>query len=326
MLNIKKNQSILVRRQKTILRNGEAASIEMQEERILSLSRGFMGIIPLKCDLGSFFYLDLNDDIVARHLLALGAFGYERGSAAAWTILAREAALVIDIGAFTGYFTLLAAKLANAKNIIAVEANPLNYQRLRENMNINNVSALAINKALVPAESQENGNGYIEIKYNSKLSSLDAGGFANHAKAHLIAAKSTKQDTYQIDTVTINSLLKDNAMQHKQEQLLLAKVDVEGLEEELLNGFLEAKKTNFVVIIELLNEEGFNNIKHILSSQSVDYSIFFIDEGALRIRDVGLAKYREFKRKGSRNFIICSADKKQHIATLNLSDFLRVAE
>jgi FkbM family methyltransferase len=326
MINIKKNQEILSRRLQTILRNGEEVSIKIMEERLSSLGSGFMGIIPLKCGLGSFYYMDLGDDIVARHLLALGVFGYERGTAAAWTALAREADLVLDIGAFTGYFTLLADRLSKAKKIIAVEANPLNYQRLRENLLINNSSAQVINRALVPAGSSDGSSACIEVKYNSRLSSLDAGGFANHPRADLIAAKSTKEDFYRIDTLAIDALLSDNSSWCSNDRFLLVKLDVEGLELELLDALLDCKRSSFIAIIELLSDNAFRAAWHLLASRHGDYSIFYVDESALSIRSVDCDGYREFKRRGSRNFVICSSDSKHRVVSLDLSSFLEISE
>ena len=119
MLDIVSNQQILKGRQQTIFRGGKIQTDAQKSNKqgILSKYRklGFFGIIPCHCKSGIYYYLHLNDDNVAEHLLSFGCFGYERATAALFTKLSGNADIVLDLGSFTGYYSILSKKFGNAK-------------------------------------------------------------------------------------------------------------------------------------------------------------------------------------------------------------------
>jgi FkbM family methyltransferase len=80
-----------------------------------------------------------------------------------------DPACVIDVGAYTGLFTLLAHR-AGATEIVAVEPNQKSCTRIRENANLNGCNLTLIEAAASDAE----GAGYVEVRDAARtgLSSL----------------------------------------------------------------------------------------------------------------------------------------------------------
>lgn len=326
MLKPSSNRKILKElRPKTILSNGEIETAEKIESRKDVLSRyrkkQFFGILPCKCKLGTYYYLHLDDDNVAESLLAFGCYGYERATAAIFTQLSKEADLVLDLGSFTGYYSVLAGRLGKAKNIVSIEANPLNYQRLKDNLKINGLRVHAFNNALVPsADTTE----YIDIKFNSKLRVLDTGGFVDHEANEVAIAKKNKLDTYSIKTISMQKILAEVPFP-KVSSYILAKIDIEGLEVPISAELIDRYPNNLVAIVEIIFESTYTKLKDFIRL-SDSFVLAYINEDKLSIVDVADSSWHEFRVKGSRNLLICSRRIWDKIEPLSISEFLSLAE
>ena len=326
MLKPASNREILRElRPKTLLSNGEivtAAQIGSRQDILSSYrKKKFFGILPCKCKLGTYYYLHLNDDNVAESLLAFGCYGYERATAAIFTKLSKEADLVLDLGSFTGYYSVLAGRLGRAKNIVSIEANPLNYQRLKDNLKINGLRVHSFNNALVPSTDAIE---FIDIKFNSKLGVLDTGGFVAHEANDVATMKKNKLDTYSIKTTSVQKIL-DEVNFSEVSSYILAKIDIEGLEVpislELINGYPD----NLVAIIEIIFEATYISLKDFVRF-SDSFVLAYIDEDNLAITDVTESSWHEFRVKGSRNFLIISRNVWNKVEPLNIREFLSSAE
>ena len=326
MLNIASNRKVLnEQRQKTILSNGEVQTAEQIAKRqdILTSYRNqqFYGIIPCKSKLGTYYYLNLNDDNVAEHLLAFGCYGYERATAAIFTKLSKNADIVLDLGSFTGYYSILAGRLGKAKNIVAIEANPLNYQRLKDNIKINGLHVQTFNNALVPtADTHE----FIDIKFNSKLRVLDTGGFVDHESNDVANAKKNKLDTYSIKTTSIQKLLNE-ASCPEISNYILAKIDIEGLEIPITTELFLQHPNQLIAIVEIIFESTFHKFRESIKSAR-PLIIAYINEEKLTMTNVTACTWHEFRSMGSRNFLICASKTWDDIKSLNIREYLSFAE
>ncbi len=103
--------------------------------------RGFVDVSG--CQGGDFVMFSNNDDRVA---LSLGWTGeYLPASTRLWQALCTNATLILDLGAGTGYFSLLAARAAPAADIVCFEQQSGDFSRLELNIESNaarNVRAL----------------------------------------------------------------------------------------------------------------------------------------------------------------------------------------
>lgn len=137
----------------------------------------------------------------------------------------RDPACVIDVGAYTGLFTLLAYR-AGAHEIIAVEPNDESYARIQANLALNKATATLLNAAV----SDHEGPGHIEVRDEQRtgLSSL---------------AKLTKDRTAQPTTLLTVDLIP------REQQVALIKIDVEGHELRVLQGAHDTLKTEHPTLI-----------------------------------------------------------------------------
>jgi FkbM family methyltransferase len=307
------------------MKSGSKLSINEEEALLKSVqsAQGFVGIIPLRCKLGEYYFLNLDDDHVAEHLFWLGCFGYERSSAVLFTHLAMEADYVLDLGSYSGYFSVLSSVLANNSNTFAVEANPLNFHRLCENLRINGSDAAPYHCALTPSsDTQET----IKIFYDANLRVLDTGSFALHELAEIIPQKRNKRHSFIVPAISFPSLMKELSIpvSKKNESYALIKLDVEGLEAPLLSdiaGFFSDSK--FIVLIEILTVEAYKSILSVVHSHH-DLSIAYINEHE---QEISLRDHSEYSRqKGSRNFILGSKRLIQNICNLSPGKLLEKFE
>ncbi len=113
--------------------------------------RGFVDVAG--CAGGDFVLFSNNDDPISLSIAWTGE--YMPASSRLWQALARDATWILDVGASTGYFTLLAARAAPAADIICFEPLTRNFSRLQLNLALNdvrNVRALDADKINVDAE------------------------------------------------------------------------------------------------------------------------------------------------------------------------------
>lgn len=84
---------------------------------------------------GDFVMFHNNDDPVALHVGWLGEF--QSATSRLWQQLCGGAAAVADVGAGSGYYTLLAARAATKARVFAAESVPEQFSRLQLNCSLN---------------------------------------------------------------------------------------------------------------------------------------------------------------------------------------------
>lgn len=159
---------------------------------------------------------------------------FESESIAEW-VSALDGGSVIDVGAYTGLYSLVAAKFG--AKAYAIEPNGDVFKRLNENIELNKANIVTINKAA----SDSPGVCSMQLSRSTKLTS---GG-------KLISGSG-------INVITIDSLCIDDAR--------AIKIDVEGHECEVLTGAkMTIEKCSPVIITEALTESAYREQRDILS-------------------------------------------------------------
>ena len=157
----------------------------------------------------------------------------------------RESDVFADIGANVGTYTILASKVVGAKTI-CVEPVPETYEKLSRNIRINaiedKVNALCC--------------GIGEIENNSGIRFI-----ADQDTTNRVAPPEYAGKTVSVPIKTLDSALRN-------QEVFLWKIDVEGFEEQVLSGGLNAIKSPNLKAIEIegdtkavrktLEECGFN--------------------------------------------------------------------
>jgi FkbM family methyltransferase len=191
-----------------------------------------MGVATLEIDGLQVKLIEADDRIVfhAQHPEHSGS--YEPDSLALWAKLIEPGMMVLDVGAYTGLYSIIAA-LRGAK-VIALEPMPANFWRLRVNAARNKV------KLAVIAAAVSDHEGTATLHYNPKVplttgASLEE-GIAKHAEALVVKC------------ITIDSLgLQD---------LAAMKIDVEWHEPCVLAGAMQTiERCRPVLLIETLDKD-----------------------------------------------------------------------
>lgn len=150
---------------------------------------------------------------------------FEASSLSIWGEVAKRGGVLIDIGAYSGVYSIKAAQ--NGATVYSLEPNEAIFKRLNENAALNNVKINSI---------------------NAGAASSCRPGFLAKSFAHSSAAKVSDEGA-PIQLLTVDSLALENVG--------AIKIDVEGLELEVLTGALETiKASKPLIITEALDKES----------------------------------------------------------------------
>ena len=182
--------------------------------------------------------MDTRDRTVTRLLYAFGEYvPFET------TLLARilkPGFTFIDIGANTGYYTLLAAQAVGERGkVFAFEPHPFNAEILPRNVRLNNLSNVVVQqKALSSGEDEV-------MLYLSSINAGDHWIYDGHDDDFYNADK--KRSQIRVRAVSLDQYLKGHAS-----GVDVIKMDVQGVEIDVLRGMLGtlASNENLVLMAE----------------------------------------------------------------------------
>jgi FkbM family methyltransferase len=180
----------------------------------------------------------------------------------------KEADIVVDIGAHVGKYTIIASKMVGSKGkVIAIEAHPVNYDTLKQNIVINKLTnVISLNYAVHSKETMvklyESGQEEGFTIYNTIMSE------------RTITPRNQKY--IEVKANTLDSLLLQNGIN----QVNWIKIDVEGAEYEVLKGatniLSSSKDISLLIEIHNLgatNKNFYDAIIHLLESKN--YKLLF---------------------------------------------------
>lgn len=220
---------------------------------------------------------------------------WEKESLKLWIELSKISNTIIDVGAYSGIYSLVSATINSDAKIYAFEPMEHNYNLLSENIKLNNFKIEKVNKAC----SNFNGKATVYIrKDQTYVTSVTVN--------KSLLAPTTPQNSILIETVS----LEDYILKHKLSNIDLIKIDVETHEAEVLEGLGSIlDKYRPTLLIEVLNDEVGKSIQNIITD--MEYLFFDVDENS------GIKQVYEIKKSSYFNYLICQ----RHIAKyLNLLD------
>jgi FkbM family methyltransferase len=137
-----------------------------------------------------------------------------------------QGSTIIDIGSNTGFFSILASKLCGEGKVYSIEAYPLNFKKLKKNIEINSI------RNIEPFNFFIGSSNNIRKLGISNENEGNCGGYTNDLDKKII----------EVQGKTLNNLIKENQIG----KIDFMKVDCEGAEYE---------------IFETLGNKTFENIK-----------------------------------------------------------------
>ena len=158
----------------------------------------------------------------------------------------KDGDIVIDVGAHIGPYTLKASKRVGSNGrIIAIEADPENFDILKRNIQLNKLTnVIALNYA---AYSKED-------KIRLYLLKVDKSSYTKYNTVMIDRAEYYNEKSFvEVEANTLDYLLQSNGI--PVEQVNWIKIDVEGAEFDVLKGAknILSKSTNISLLIEIHN-------------------------------------------------------------------------
>jgi FkbM family methyltransferase len=221
----------------------------------------FKGVFELSVD-NLNFKLASYGNTIENELFWLGASGWEGRATSAWKKLSEQSAVIFDIGANTGLYSLIGAIANPSASVFAFEPLTEVMSRLKRNLELNKVKVNACQMAL----SNEDGHGKIFALYT--ISGTFDQATLNETKYQ---GPAVRYET--VKKRRLSSFIEDNAIA----RVDLMKIDVETFEPQVLLGmghYLQLYAPT--VLLEILNENVATAVT--MAIAGIDYQYYKIDE------------------------------------------------
>jgi FkbM family methyltransferase len=169
-----------------------------------------------------------------------------------WAVLCEDAAVALDVGAYTGFYSIVAAKLGC--EVWAFEPHPGNRERLKANVMLNGEAVRLVEAALGNPKS---GHECVAFSYNSRMPFSSGGAIIGCEHVSPVASRNEKipVDLYRMDNWCFTDVG-------------AVKIDVEGAELDVLWGGVETLRRNAPgLIVELLGDAARRDVGEWLKGQ-----------------------------------------------------------
>lgn len=219
---------------------------------------------------------------------------WEKKTRQIWSYVSRQSDTILDIGANTGIFAILAKTYQPKAKVHAFEPQPNVFRVLEKNSQINDYDIQSHPLALsdINGEMPFYNTGYSTFKYNNTThGSLNKKWRTEHQ--HSILVKVERLD-YFLDRIKCG-------------KVDLIKIDVETFEFEVLKGYGEKlRKDRPIIFLEIQNSEIGKKIQQLF--QSIDYLYYLINEenGIYPIEELGRSTNQHHL-----NYLLCPQEKKK---------------
>lgn len=246
----------------------------------------FRGVIEVPLPTGGSFVIRHHGFTVENSLFWEGLTGgWEGKSLELWLRLCQSSSTIVDVGANTGVYALVARAANPRARVAAVEPVARVFERLVENVRLNHADILC----LPLAASDKDGTDVIFDQPTEHTYSVTVG--------RNMEADGVPVQRVEIQVARLDSL----AEQHQLGDVDLIKIDVETHEPEVLRGarsLLERRRPS--LLIEILSDEVGRAVEAELSG--LGYRYFHVDER------VGARPVERLSRTEFYNFLICQPE------------------
>mgnify|MGYP001165672269 FL=1 len=202
-------------------------------------------------------FLGGNDDGVA--LRCFWNNHYEKKTLEIWAKLSVVEGIILDIGAHSGIYSLVANKSIQKGAVLSFEPHYLNFSRLNLNLRANSISTKSIFMNAVGAKNET-----LPFSVNQDSNYLTSGGKIGKFK---------KKTSTPIQVLAIDNILDVTAKKN----VKIIKIDVEGHEYECLLGMKQTLiESHPIIFFECMSLSNNSEIEIFLNE--LEYTIFSIDD------------------------------------------------
>jgi FkbM family methyltransferase len=254
----------------------------------------FKGIIKIMTGESSFFRIYHHGFEIENSLFWEGVQGgWEKESVNLWKKLSKGSAVVFDIGANTGVFSLITASLNGDCQVHAFEPVNRVHEKLVRNVQLNGYN-IQCNEMAV---SDHTGEAVIYDTMGEHILSVTVN-------------KNLQEEGKNVKPVQISTIRLDEYIRNKKiEKIDLMKIDVETHEAEVLQGMGEyLSRYRPTLIIEILNDEVGSKVEQIVKNH--DYLYFNINE------DRGISQTDNIHASDHFNYLLCQENVAKQLALI----------
>jgi len=242
-----------------------------------------IGNIEIKVsDINKFFMVCKNDDTVVKELYWTNFNGWELTSIVLWKDLLKlvGGGNILDIGAYSGIYSLIAAQHCNKCTIFAFDIQSNCISRLKENIDINGFTNIFVNR-------------FACTDFNGKIP------FYYYKEEDIISSVASIKENKMNDLEEIVEAIRLDDFSDRfefTEDIKLIKIDVEGAEQSTLLGLQKIlKKSSPDVLIEVNKKNDLKEVKRLFPN---DYNLYDINEDLLELKKVNwytrISEYRNY--------------------------------
>jgi FkbM family methyltransferase len=220
-------------------------------------------------DACEFLTYSVNDDIVSKIYFFFGPVSYDSLSIALWTKFSKAARNgILDVGAYTGVFSLIAKRINDDVPCVAFEPVPIIRARLLENLTLNKLKA----GIMVEPLAISSGARLTAINVGQGMLHLDSGA-SLEVKPHKRAVSGEI-----VQTISLDQYLGGKPGLN----VSLIKIDVELHELEALSGAKATiEKMRPIVLCEVERTRSFKPVSDFFIAR--DYRVLVVDDDACRL-------------------------------------------
>lgn len=245
----------------------------------------FEGPISVTVEPGKSFAMVHYGFVVENDLFWAGLFGgWEKTSLRLWHQLCADSETILDVGANTGVYALLAKTTNPRADVFAFEPVDRVFSKLVANVELNGFEITCIKKAA----SNLDGKAIIYDTPSAHTYSVTVNSNCTGAL-----------DAFpvEIETTTLDTFVSEYSLS----SVDLVKIDVETHEAEVLEGFsAHLRLFRPTLLVEILNDEVARRVAKAVGE--IDYLYFNIDEAS------GIRQSDQLSAGGSRNVLICTRE------------------
>ncbi len=203
-----------------------------------------------------------------------------------WTELCKNSNYIIDAGANTGIYSLIAKEVNPRATVVAFEPLKSVQAMLQKNIQLNNYDILCVDKAL----SSVDGEALIYDDLSSDHS------YAATVNVNL-RPNNSKVGGAKIKTIKLETFIEEQCI----ERIDLIKIDVETHEPELLEGFGKyLEQFEPTMLIEILDDNIAAKVQGMI--KDIPYLYYNINE------QKGARKMETLSKSDGYNFLICKKE------------------
>lgn len=207
--------------------------------------------------------------------------GWEPQSVKIWAKLCKQSQMILDIGANTGVYALIAKAMQPNATVIAFEPLPRIYEKLQKNITLN---SFHIKAECLAVANQEGTTTFYDLPHEYlRQATLNPNLHANETTIPT-----------QVNCVRMKNYISQQFSNYPAIDLM--KIDVESYEAEVLKGFDDyLAQHQPTILLEILNEQVAEEVHTILEKCGYRYFYNIDEEKGLSLKPkIVLSNYRNY--------------------------------